>query len=341
MCVEGSTDIIVDSNSSRKVESENGYSQMAKNIFKCITSYPKRLHTSLGYYSKGSEIFEKICELPEYYPNKVEKRLLYRSSYDIIKICKPNSIIDLGCGNMEKTQIILHEAVKFTKVTLYGCDVVSNIIYKGIENLNLFYRHSCSIKSHVSDLLNVVNEFNGYKSRNLFTFFGSTYGNLSEEERKTLLRRLSKNLRVDDYFLIGIDLVKDRSIIEPAYNDSMGLTAQGVFEMLVALNEQFDAQFDLNSFEYEARFEPEFRRAASYLISKRRQSIPVRHFSTEIALEKGEEIQAEIYQKFVLSEVLEFIQSFGLRPVKIEVDDEIPYALLLFSGPKDNAPAPE
>ena len=326
---------------SKEDQRDTAFDDMVTELYECLTSYPRRLHTSLGYYSQGSSIFEEICKLEEYYPPKVEKKLLYRSSESVVQLTKPNVIIDLGCGNMEKTQIILHEAVKMNKIKLYGCDVVSEILDKAEKNLNLFYSYRCEINKRVMSIDHMIKEFYSTSNRKLFTFFGSTYGNLSEEERISMLGELVKTLNYNDHFLIGIDLIKDRAIIEPAYNDSKRLTERGVFEMLIALNEKFGGEFDLDSFEFNARFEPEYRRAASYLISKKKQSIPISYFDIELFLEEGEEIQAEIYQKFVLSEVLDFIQSFGLRLVKIEVDDEIPYALLLFSGPKENAPAAE
>ena len=323
---------------SKENRRNTAFDEMATELYECLTSYPRKLHTSLGYYSEGSNIFEEISKLEEYYPPKVERKLLYRSSQSIIELTKPNCIIDLGCGNMEKTQIILHEAVKKNEIKLYGCDIVSEILDKAERNLRLFYNYRCEINTRVMSIDYMITNFYNKNICKLFTFLGSTYGNLSQGERNSMLSELSKTLFFNDHFLIGIDLVKDRSIIEPAYNDSKGLTAKGVFEMLIALNEEFGGEFDLNSFQFDVRFEPEFRRAASYLISKKTQKIPISYFDIELSLEEGEEIQAEIYQKFVLSEVLEFIQSFGLRPVKIEVDDEIPYALLLFSGPKENVP---
>jgi len=141
-------------------------------------------------------------------------------------------------------------------------------------------------------------------------------------------------MQPNDFFLLGIDLIKDVETLEAAYNDSGNCQHQSVMQMLYNLNQVYGAEFQIDAFDHVSRYEPARRCVVSYIVSKKQQQVRIADLGVTLNLAEGEEIEAEMREKFVLTEVLDFVQNFGLRPVTIAVDNEMPYALLLFSGPR-------
>lgn len=291
---------------------------------------PKKLHTSLGYDPEGSEIYERLCIQPDYYLTRTERKLLERESEGIVKQANPSQIIDLGCGNFEKTQILLHECRKHVgEFEFVPCDIDNEIIQSCLPHLLHFYKTGMRVHALVGAFEDCFSYLEKSSGQRLFCFLGSTIGNLTDEERTDFLKGLAKCMDDDDTFLIGLDLVKAPYVLEAAYNDGAGILRRTVFQMLVNLNRTYEAEFDLSLFDHVAKFEPEARRVASYLISKVNQRVPIKALGIEVDLAAGEPIEAEFYRKFVLQEFLDELEEYDFLPVRVVVDEKKPYALLV------------
>ncbi len=295
-----------------------------------LTSKPRKLHMALSYDEIGGKLYEKLCRQPEYYLARTEKNLLYRESGRIIALSRPTQVVDLGSGNFEKSQILLHEAIKQNKYIEYmPCDIDENVISNSIRHLSHFYGKNVTIRAIVGSFENCINYLTPFNGERLFTFTGNTYSNLTKSERQQLLSCLSQCMTELDSFLLGVDLVKSPEILETAYNDAEGSVRDAMLQMLVVLNKNYGANFVVNAFEHVCKFQPEQRAVISYLVSKRDQQVDIKGLNLCVNLQTGEWIEAEMREKFVLHELLADLSQFGFMPIQVTVDKEKPYALLL------------
>lgn len=295
-----------------------------------LTQSPRKLHTSLSYDPDGSLLFEELCQQPEYYLTRTEVGLLRRESGAIVDAAKPDGIVDLGCGNFEKTQLLIHEAVKRRRpLTFNPVDIDEDIIVNSMPHLRHFYGDAVQTQALVGSFESCLGHFQPSDERRLFAFIGSTYGNLTELERASLLNALVKSMGDNDTFLLGVDLVKDPARLEAAYNDRAGCIERAMRRMLVNLNQQYGADFDINAFDHVSQYLPEHRRVVSFLIATRDQTVEIPKLDLTLNLQRGEKIEAEIREKFVIHQLLGDLLGHGLTPIRVMVDDERPYALIL------------
>lgn len=301
---------------------------------------PRRLHSSLSYTEEGSEFFAELCHQPEYYPAHVERDLLYRESQNIIRRTQPDQIIDLGCGSMEKSQILLHEAVKNKRdVNFIPCDIDSNIVRTGTWQLCYFYGQDVRFTPVHAGFHDCIDWAPRPAGPRLFTFLGITYGNLTEAERQSLLAQIHRNMDDNDAFLVSVDLIKDRHVMERAYQDSAGYIRESMMQSLVNLNDYYGGQFELQRFGHEARFEGYRNAIVEYIVSLERQTVPIRDLDLTLDLEAGEGIETEFSEKFVLEDLLKNLESAGFTPAQVYNNVDMKYALLLLRR-RGHAPLP-
>jgi len=295
-----------------------------------LTNKPRKLHTSLSYDPDGSDFFAELCRQPEYYLTRTEFALLYREAEAIIRTARPESIVDLGCGNFEKTQVLIHEAIKQQgHLDFVPCDIDEHIIATSLPHLAHFYGSGLRVRALVGDYETCLDYLAGGSESRLFTFIGSTFGNLTPDERASLLTSLRDCMTPDDRFLLGVDLVKSPEILEAAYNDAAGCIRASMMQMLVNLNRAYGANFNLEGFRHQSRYEAENRTVVSYLISQKRQKVRIEGLGVDLDISEGEEIQAEIREKFILHDLLDTLFYHGFTPSRVVLDDMRPYALIL------------
>lgn len=295
-----------------------------------LSEKPRRLHSSLSYTEEGSEYFAELCHQPEYYPAHVERDLLYRESQNIIRRTQPDQIIDLGCGSMEKSQVLLHEAVKNKRdVNFIPCDIDSNIVRTGTWQLCYFYGQDVRFTPVHAGFEDCIQWAPRPAGPRLFTFLGITYGNLTEDERAHLLQQIHQNMDENDAFLMSVDLIKDRHIMERAYKDSAGYIRESMLQSLVNLNDYYGAEFDLKKFDHEARYEEDRNAVVEYLVSRANQAVRIRDLDLTLELEEGEGIETEFSEKFVLEDLVRNLDRFGFTPAQVYNNVDIKYALLL------------
>ena len=296
-----------------------------------LTSQPRKLHAALSYNEEGSESFSDLLNQPEYYLAHAERRLLKRDGANIIATADPDYIIDLGCGGMEKVQILLHEATKRKgKISFAPCDIDDSIIKKGIERLSYFYGQDIDflpVQGTFEDSIDWTERLNGNR---LFTFLGSTYGNFTRAEKDTFLTRLTRRMGDGDSFLLALDLEKDRETMERAYRDSGGCVRQGVIQALVNLNDCYGANFDVDKFDHLAVYEAERKAIVEYLVNRERQLVDIPYLDLQIDIQEGERFETEFSEKFVLEDVMTDMARWNLVPAQLYMDVEHKYTAVLF-----------
>ena len=317
------------------------FSSRKKEILKGLTSKPKYLDPILGYHPKIREFYDSLCHEQDYYITKVERDLIIRDRKSIINISSPTDIVDLGCGRMEKTQIILSEAVEKNEISIHACDLDFDLINSSMEHLEYFFGQFVKTEIYVEDFESCIGQLKYKYGKKLFMLLGQTFGNFTNIEKNIFTSTLCDSMKHSDFFMVGLDLVKDPKIIERAWNDAAGCQANSVLSMIDLINEQYNGNLETKNFSHVAKYEKSRRSLVSYAVSQKEQYAKIKELDIDVYFNEGEKIEVEFSERFLLTEVIEYFQSFGMRTIKVSVHDEIPYALLLFSGPKDNAPAAE
>lgn len=295
-----------------------------------LLSRPRKLHMTLSYDEVGSSLYAKLCRQPEYYLARTEKSLLYRESGAIIAIGQPSQLVDLGCGNFEKTQILLHEAVKRHRaIEFTPCDIDETVIAGSLPHLSHFYTGGLAVRALVGSYETCLGYLRDTPGRRLFSFTGNTYSNLSLAERESLLQALAQCMTNTDHFLLGVDLIKPREVLERAYNDAAGCVRDAMLQMLTVLNRDYEADFDVEAFDHISRFDPGRRAVISFLVSRCDQRVRIDDLDLSLDLQTGECVEAEAREKFVLHELLAELAVHHFSPVRVMVDEANPYALLL------------
>jgi L-histidine N-alpha-methyltransferase len=232
-------------------------SGMAADVRAGLTAPFKELSPRYFYDERGSELFEQITELEEYYPTRCEREILETRATEICEAAnRPASLIELGSGSARKTRVLLDAMQCAGCLTTYcPVDISEEITLETAEAIAAEY-DGIQVRGLVCDF-----EFDLERvpvgGPRVIALLGGTIGNFAPHQRAGFLRRIANLLGPDDRFLLGTDLVKDPAILEAAYNDSPGVTAEFNKNVLAVLNRELGADFDVDSFEHVARWDPE------------------------------------------------------------------------------------
>ncbi len=304
----------------------------------------KSLPAKYFYDNRGSELFEQICGLPEYYPTRTEAGILDKYADQIAEITGCCELVELGSGSSTKTHFLLSAYQKrayqeaddslieeslrepFRYIPI---DVSGGILKTSVLHLQQKYA-DLSIEGLIGtyDQALLYLGKNHGRSRMIF-FLGSSIGNFNPEEYIDFLSRVSQALTKGDYFLLGIDLHKSKQVLEPAYNDSQEITAAFNLNMLAHLNWRFQGNFNLDLFSHEAIYNDVDRQIEMYLHSLEDQQVSLDSLDLKIQFKKGEPILTEISRKFDLEVVQAQLRSHGLETIKIWTDPQQWFGLVL------------
>ena len=227
----------------------------------------KQLHPKLFYDEKGSRLFNQITTLPEYYLTRVEKEVLACVHEDIGSLIGSKvTLIELGCGNEEKIQLLLKSLRRGNRYI--PIDISREALHNTVGKLKVLYPFLDvqGIRADYTQALSFL--FQDSKEKKVILFLGSTIGNFDEQERNQFLQGLAEYLNPNDGLLIGIDLIKSRRLIERAYNDSQGITAAFNKNLLQRINREFHANFQVEQFTHHAFYNTEKNRIEMHLISE-------------------------------------------------------------------------
>ena len=304
-------------------------SGMAADVRAGLTRPFKELSPRYFYDEHGSELFERITELEEYYPTRCEREILQTGAAEICEAAnRPASLIELGSGSARKTRALL-DAMRCAGCLKTYCpvDISEEITRDTAERIAREYE-GVNVRGLVCDF-----EFDLERipvgGPRVIALLGGTIGNFAPHQRAGFLRRISNLLGPGDRFLLGTDLVKEPAILEAAYNDSKGVTAEFNKNVLAVLNRELGADFDLDSFEHVARWDPENLWMDIRLRSLVNQVVNVSALNMLVPFAAGEEMRTEISTKFLRPGLEGIYAEAGLELTDWWTDAEGLYALSL------------
>ncbi len=310
---------------------ENGIEKDdGKDIIAGLTQEFKTIPPRYFYDGKGSQLFEKICELSEYYPTRTEASILEKYGKEIAKNTGSVEIVELGSGSSTKTQLLL-DAYQNLDYPLYytPIDVSGGILKESANNLLAKYS-TLKISGKVATYEKALSKLSySALSQRICLFLGSTIGNFTPEECDRFIDLIINSLNVGDYFLLGVDLQKSVSTLEAAYNDSQGVTADFNLNILDHLNWRFDGNFDPSLFKHQAIYNTTENQIEMYLICQRSHTIKLSALDLIVGFKEGEKILTEISRKFDLQEKSKYLSSKGFRINATYTDDKSWFGLLL------------
>lgn len=299
-------------------------------VLKGLQQTPKTLPCRYFYDNKGSELFEQICNLPEYYPTRTEQAILESCVKELVEFTGVCELVELGSGSSRKTRILLEAYNQFTPSLRYcPIDVSAGILRTTALDLLRQYPtlKLCSLAGTYEKALLSLPPVE--LENRLLIFLGSTIGNLNASECDVFLTQIQNALKPGEFFLLGVDLQKPIEHLEAAYNDAQGVTAAFNLNLLQHLNDRFDANFDLSQFEHWAFYNKNDHQIEMHLRSLRSQSIALKTLDYTVSLQKGETIRTEISRKFHLPTLTENLKQHAFQPLKIWTDPNQWFGLLL------------
>ena len=312
--------------------------EFAKDVESGLHDKQKHISPKFFYDKKGSKLFEEICSQPEYYLHRTESQILKNSVEKILEIIggEEISLVELGNGNSLKTRILLGPMLtRLKNVSYFPIDVSLKMLKKSITDLIREYA-KLKIYGVCSDYvtgLAKINEFMKFKKsvpkRKFIIFLGSSIGNFHPKEALIFLRSIVRYVRKDDLLLIGIDLEKDKSILDGAYNDKNGITAKFNLNLLSRINKELDGEFKESNFKHKSFYNANKHRIEMHLISKVDQHVRIRAIGKTFHFKKGETIHTENSYKYSLDRLNKLVGICGLQVVKNFVDPNKQYTLVL------------
>jgi L-histidine N-alpha-methyltransferase len=303
---------------------------MARDVRAGLLSEPKELSPKYFYDERGSQLFERITELAEYYPTRAERAILAERSTEIVAAAgEPETLIELGSGSASKTRHLLSAMREAECLRTYvPVDISEEITHETAESLVEEYP-GLAVRGLVCDFEHHLERIPDSEGGRLVVFLGGTIGNLYADARRDFLARVGAMLGPADRLLLGTDLVKDAGRLEAAYDDSQGVTAEFNKNVLEVLNRELGADFDLEAFEHVARYDSEEARMDIRLRSLVDQTVRVGELDMAVSFLAGEEMRTEISSKFTRERLERVYGEAGLAMSGWFVDGDGDYALSL------------
>ena len=296
-----------------------------------LTATPKSLPPKWFYDANGSALFEKITELPEYYPTRAERSILTTRAAEIASLTEAATLAELGSGSSEKTRLLLSALREAGSLRCYvPVDVSEPALVMAASSLTLDYP-GLEVRAVLSDFeehLGLPAPGDAPAPR-LLAFLGSTIGNLVPAQRAAFLARIRAQLNPGDFFLLGTDLVKDPAVLVAAYDDAAGVTADFNKNVLAVLNASLGADFDLDAFEHVAVWDAEAEWIEMRLRSLDDQTVHLPLLELTVDFAAGEEMRTEVSAKFRRDTVAAELAAAGLDLVRWWTDPRAQFALSL------------
>lgn len=277
-----------------------------------LTSVPKDIPPKWFYDERGSQLFDEITRLPEYYPTRCERAILDECAGDIVRRAGADTLVELGSGTSEKTRILLdalrangtlQRFVPFdvSKKTLHDAAAAVEEEYPGLDVQPV-------VGDFTRDLDNIPR-----RGRRLVAFLGGTIGNLLPAQRAAFLADVAAMLQPGEFLLLGTDLVKDTSRLVAAYDDARGVTEEFNKNVLRVMNRELAADFDLDEFDHVAVYDSEQQWIEMRLRSRRAQVVHVRGLDLDVPFADGEEMRTEVSAKFSRVRVERELATAGMK----------------------------
>lgn len=302
--------------------------QMARDVAAGLVWQPRTLPPKYFYDARGSDLFDQVTRLPEYYPTRTERSILEARVDEIAEVSGAITLMELGSGTSEKTRLLLR--------TLHDSGTLQRFVPFDVDPA-ILTEASAAVASEFAGLevSPVQGDFEKHLGelprgeRRLLAFLGSTIGNLDPAQRASFLADVRATLEPGDFFLLGTDLVKDTGRLVAAYDDAQGVTAEFNKNVLHVLNRDLDADFDVDAFEHVAVWDGDLERIEMRLRSVRDQAVRIGRIGLDVTLARGEEIRTEISTKFRRAGVTQELARAGLEITHWWTDPANDFALSL------------
>jgi L-histidine N-alpha-methyltransferase len=286
----------------------------------------KELSPKHLYDARGSALFDRITEQPEYYPTRAERAILERQAGDIA--AGMDELAELGSGTATKTRVLLATGTLRRYIPF---DVDPWVVDLCTNELGELFP-ALAIDGVVGDFMTDLDRIPAAAGPRIIALLGGTIGNLKPRERGPFLQSIRERLGPADRFLLGTDLVKDRAVLEAAYNDAAGVSDEFTLNVLHVLNRELGADFDPDAYEHVAFFDEEEERIDIRIRARRAQRVRIPGAGIEVELAAGEDIRTEVSSKFTRDGLERELDEAGLRLERFFTDPDELFALSL-SGP--------
>jgi dimethylhistidine N-methyltransferase len=277
----------------------------AEDVRRGLATRPKRFLPKYFYDQLGSQLFEAICLLPEYYLTRAENEILEHSADEIVSsVAGKTTLIEMGSGSASKTRLIIEALLrKQTELLFIPVDISASALESSSRILLQSYPQ-LKIEAYAADYFAGLAELEQtQRPHTLALFLGSNVSNFDPDEALRFLRALRQVLHEGDALLLGADLKKDKHVLEAAYNDALGVTAAFNLNVLARINRELGGNFDLRAFQHRAFYNETAGRVEIYIESTREQTVAISQLELEVQFGAGEQIHTENSYKYDLNDI--------------------------------------
>lgn len=302
----------------------------AEEVIAGLTQTPKTISCRYFYDDRGSQLFEQICQLPEYYLTRTEGQILQTCAHEIADLTGPCELVELGSGSASKTRYLLDAYARLGGPLWYApIDISAGILETSAQQLLQDYPR-LQVRAWVATYEQALANLPPASLPNrLICFLGSTLGNFSPAACDRFFQQVSVALQPGDYFLLGVDLQKDVATLEAAYNDRQGVTAAFNLNLLSHLNRRFAGNFVVEHFQHRALYNTREHQIEMYLDCQQTQTVQLQALNFETTIAAGEAILTEISRKFEPTSLINQLQSHHLHHRHTWTDPHHWFALIL------------
>ncbi|HKR01679.1 MAG TPA: L-histidine N(alpha)-methyltransferase [Pyrinomonadaceae bacterium] len=313
---------------------EEARASFADEIRAGLSARPKHLYPKYFYDALGSQLFEAICLLPEYYLTRAENEILSRYADAIVNEVSAEKVtlLEMGSGSASKTRLLIEALLRRQGELLYIPVDISASALETSSRVLLQSYPALRIDAYASDYYDALRALKQEQrpGRTLALFLGSNIGNFDPEEAHTFLRALRGVLREGDALLLGADLRKEARVLEDAYDDPLGVTSSFNLNQLVRINRELGADFDLRAFRHRVIYNEAAGRVEVYIESLREQTVSIRRLGMEIRFAEGERIHTENSHKYDLEGLSELATATGYARARTWLDEREQFSSNLF-----------
>jgi dimethylhistidine N-methyltransferase len=297
---------------------------LAEDVRRGLSSKPKRFLPKYFYDQLGSQLFEAICLLPEYYLTRAENEILEHYADEIVSsVDGDTTLIEMGSGSASKTRLIIEALLRKQRGLLFIPVDISASALDSSSRILLQSYPQLKVEAYAADYFAGLAELEKKpRTRTLALFLGSNVSNFDPDEALRFLHALRQVLRAGDALLLGADLKKERRMLEAAYNDALGVTAAFNLNVLARINRELDANFDLRAFQHRAFYNEAVGRVEIYIESTREQSVSIGQLEMEVQFGEREQIHTENSYKYDLSDIGKLASETGFTRARTWLDSE-------------------
>ena len=286
---------------------------LLEDVRRGLHASPRSIPPKHFYDARGSELFDRICDLPEYYLARREDQILRASAARIVTEAAADALVEFGSGAARKTRLLLDALAARVAAPVYvPFDVSEEMLRRSAEALLADYP-TLRVHGVVGDYEREVHRLPRVEGRRLAAFLGSTIGNFDEGDALRFLRAVAATLRAGERLLVGFDLVKDAATLNKAYNDAAGVTAEFNRNVLRVINRELGADFEVDAFAHVAFFDEQSSRIEMHLRATRAMRVRVDALGETFAIAAGERIHTENSRKFTRAGVASMLKASGFH----------------------------